>query len=461
MTNNDNILDELFRSKLDDFEQVPPSYVWMKIQEKQKAGKKKVLWQSVRAGSIAAALLLAFLLGWQLQEHRNPIEEKPVVAEQKQSENQKPQRGITGTGEPGEPAVQGKAISEKKASLSYSINQKERILIADDRTNVQEPASMQSSAQSVPLPVTDDVPVESPEPVATPESSTTGRSSEEPFLTEADRAIIEMNKKLYPGDSKKKEVKSWSVGALVAPAYSVNQSSYSAEYAGSMSSQGEKYNISLGGGISVAYQAGKRWSVQSGLHYSRLNQSPGSDENNALQSDVAAISNYNNKVQRESTAGPLLMNGSAGVIRIEKLPASVRVSTAIESLDGRNDLLLNSDNFEQRFEYIEVPLLVRYKMIDKRWGMDMLGGFSANLLVGNEVYLNNGSSDSHVGKTKDMSRLNYSANVGFGMGYRLSNKIELRVEPQLKYYLNSLSNNPDVNFKPYSIGVYTGVSYRF
>ena len=91
MTNNDNILDELFRSKLNDFEEVPPSYVWMKIQEKQKAGKRKRMLYAMRLSGIAAALLLAFLLGWQLQEHRNLLKEGPVVAEKEQQENQVPE----------------------------------------------------------------------------------------------------------------------------------------------------------------------------------------------------------------------------------------------------------------------------------------------------------------------------------------------------------------------------------
>ena len=80
---------------------------------------------------------------------------------------------------------------------------------------------------------------------------------------------------------------------------------------------------------------------------------------------------------------------------------------------------------------------------------------------GNDVFIKNDGGDSYVGKTKDMSRLNYSAGFGFGMGYRLTDKLQLNIEPQLKYYLRSLNNNPDVKFKPYSIGIYTGVSYRF
>ena len=175
--------------------------------------------------------------------------------------------------------------------------------------------------------------------------------------------------------------------------------------------------------------------------------------------DQLGYTYYNNKVHREPT-GQMVMNGSAGVIEIERLPSSVRVSASLESTE-KNQMLLTSDDFEQRFEYVEVPLFVRYKLVDKTWNMHMLGGFSANMLVGNEVFINDGDGRSYVGKTKDMSRMNYSTSIGFGMGYRLTDKIQLNIEPQLKYYLRSLSDNPDVHFKPYSIGVYTGVSYRF
>ena len=156
-----------------------------------------------------------------------------------------------------------------------------------------------------------------------------------------------------------------------------------------------------------------------------------------------------------------MMNASAGVVEIKQLPPTVRVSGVMESAGAGDELRLTNDNFNQRFEYIEIPLLVRYRLVDKIWNMEMLGGVSANMLVGNQVFLKDGGSETYIGETKDMNFMNYSASVGVGLGYRLTGKIRFNIEPQLKYYLQSLSSNPGVSFKPYSIGIYTGVSYRF
>jgi hypothetical protein len=453
MTNNDNILDELFRSKLNDFEQVPPSYVWMKIQEKQKAGKRKRMLHVLRIGGIAAAVLLAFLLGWQLQEDRHHLTERPVVAEQEQQKDQTPEQEQSEKHEPTRSAIQ----EGKMATVDHTQN-------IQPNQDVQGSPKERSSGESFNLLTMADSKIETPELINKLESKGSDSRKEELALTETDRIIIEMNKQFYARKEDVKNDKSWSVGALVSPAYSVNQSSHDAIYASNMSKPGEKRHINLGGGISVEYQTGKRWSIQSGLHYSRLSQSTGGtggSRQDLAVNDELSFTYFNNKVQRESTTGQFLMNGSAGVIGIENLPTSVRVSGSMESAAGNAELLLTSDDFEQRFEYIEVPLFVRYKLIDKTWNMDMLGGFSANMLVGNEAYIKGGNTDSYIGKTKDMSRLNYSASFGFGLGYQLTNKIELHVEPQLKYYLRSLNSNPDVDFKPYSIGIYTGISYRF
>jgi hypothetical protein len=455
MINKDDILDELFRSKLDDFEQVPPSYVWMKIREKQKEGKRRRTLYAMRIGGIAAAVLLAFLLGWQLQEHRELLKESPVVAERDQPEDQ-----VHEQQQPKEnrsSSVQEPATSEKRQA---SLKKKNAMVKAENKQEIQDLAEVPAYQQPSAFLAMTNVKIETPGVIRELKS----KRENELKLTEEDRKIIEMNKRYYGTIPDAKEDKSWSIGAQVSPAYSVNQGSYHATYASNMSGPGERQSLALGGGISVRYEVGKRWSVQSGLQYNRLNQSSGSSGNRedtmfSPSKDQLGYTYYNNKVHREPT-GQMVMNGSAGVIEIERLPSSVRVSASLEST-AESQMLLTSDDFEQRFGYIEVPLLVRYKLIDKTWNMHMLGGFSANMLVGNEVFINDGDGHSYVGKTKDMSRMNYSTSIGFGMGYRLTDKIQLNIEPQLKYYLRSLNDNPDVHFQPYSIGIYTGVSYRF
>jgi hypothetical protein len=91
----------------------------------------------------------------------------------------------------------------------------------------------------------------------------------------------------------------------------------------------------------------------------------------------------------------------------------------------------------------------------------MLGGFSSNILVGNDTYLNRSAGKTYVGETRDMEPLNYSGTMGIGLKYGLTKHISLNVEPRVKYYLNSLSNNSSVTYKPYSIGFFTGISYQF
>lgn len=457
MTKNNNILDELFRSKLNDFEQAPPSYVWLKIQEKQKAGKRRAFMHTVRVAGIAAAVLLAFLLGWQLQEQRN-TQEKPVLAEQEPS----------GSPLPGENVVPPKDISGDKALAKESERPFYRVKNtvvseeSDPRRQVRQVAKAPDEPESLPLLPMAKVKIQTPELLTELKDRSVNKQDEYSELTEKDLLVIELNKQIHQRNPAREEHQSWSVGALVTPAYAVNESSYDEVYASNMSRSGDKQDLSVGAGISVAYQTGRRWSIQSGIHYSRLDQSSGTHGNNQSMSvsEQLGYTYFNNKV-RMQPSGNLLMNASAGVIEIEQLPASIRVSNSLDLAEGSSELLLTSDDFEQRFEYIEIPLLVRYQVIDKAWNMHLLGGMSTNVLVDNDVYLENGNGSSHIGKTKDMNTFNYAASFGFGMGYHLTDKIQLHLEPRLKYYLQSLSNNPDVNFKPYTIGIYTGVSYRF
>jgi hypothetical protein len=86
---------------------------------------------------------------------------------------------------------------------------------------------------------------------------------------------------------------------------------------------------------------------------------------------------------------------------------------------------------------------------------------SSNVLVGNQAYLENSSGKIEIGKTQDMAPLNYSGTVGIGFKYGLSKSIFLNLEPRFKYYLNSLNSNDAVTYKPYTINIFTGLSYQF
>ena len=68
----DKNLDELFRDKLLNYEQEPPAYLLDNILSTvagERRKKKMIFW---RVAGVAAALLIAFVAGWQLNDRDLP-----------------------------------------------------------------------------------------------------------------------------------------------------------------------------------------------------------------------------------------------------------------------------------------------------------------------------------------------------------------------------------------------------
>ncbi|MEL6989030.1 MAG: hypothetical protein AAGK97_14555, partial [Bacteroidota bacterium] len=83
------------------------------------------------------------------------------------------------------------------------------------------------------------------------------------------------------------------------------------------------------------------------------------------------------------------------------------------------------------------------------------------LLNNNEVILNSEDGlQSNLGTANGLNNVSFTTNIGLGVNYKMTDKIKFNVEPSLKYQLNAFDESVG-DFKPYFIGLYTGVSYRF
>ena len=170
---------------------------------------------------------------------------------------------------------------------------------------------------------------------------------------------------------------------------------------------------------------------------------------------------FNTPVNIEANTNKMQMNSPAGVIEFSSIPSGTVLGNSIEDNTKTSAVFVSDARFIQSFEYIEIPLYLRYLIIDSKLDVEMMGGFSSNLLVGNETYMESGNTKSLIGKTNNMETVNYSGTLGIGLKYGLSKRIFLNVEPRIKYYLNSLNSNSSLTYKPYTIGVFTGLSYQF
>lgn len=459
MMKEDKQLDDLFRSKLENFEMKPPAHLWDGILEKQAAAKKKkgmlIWWIS----GTAASLLLAFFLGWELQKGQSDlIHELPIASQQQISDDNnvnkedaaKPFIFAADKNEIVENNVQ-RQDSGTAIAVVDNVNRQIEAYKNDDTNTIVADLKRDSNGQ-----------VDLIKSIISRLGWTEQETDQldelrisEHELTEEDWRIIAANSASFEEEQKKGSEMSWKLGAMVTPVLNVNQTKYTQQYAASMSSSGSARDVSLGGGLTVEMQTRSRWSIQSGIQYNRIAQNaPGSSSvdymaDPSFSSDFVAID--------RSTTGQVVVNGAAGQVVLNSVSESSVVLSDFESAAGIRPLLMTRSEFDQVFDYVEIPLLVRYQLLDRVVGIQLSAGLNTGFLVRNAVY----ASGENVGHTADMNDYTLSSTMGIGFGYKLSSNLQLRLEPQLRYFLQSLSNNDNISYKPYSFGFSTGVSYSF
>ena len=121
--------------------------------------------------------------------------------------------------------------------------------------------------------------------------------------------------------------------------------------------------------------------------------------------------------------------------------------------------IFTQGNLSQKIGYIEVPIEVEINLWQNKFEVNIIGGGSTLILEDNEVTLSTGNTTA-TGKANNLNEVSFSANIGLGLDYNLSERFKLNLEPMLKYQLKTF-DQPNGNVQPYFMGVYTGFSYKF
>ena len=119
-----------------------------------------------------------------------------------------------------------------------------------------------------------------------------------------------------------------------------------------------------------------------------------------------------------------------------------------------------SGDLDQRLGFIEVPLELEYRVIDRKLGVYIIGGFSTFFLNDNEIYADIDGNSTLIGEANNINSTSYSANFGIGVDYSITKRLNVNLEPTFKYQINTF-NNTFGDFQPFFIGVYTGLSFKF
>ncbi|UOK43206.1 MULTISPECIES: outer membrane beta-barrel protein [Flavobacterium] len=249
-------------------------------------------------------------------------------------------------------------------------------------------------------------------------------------------------KKTEEKDSKDQTEKKskWVVSTNFSPIY-MNLNGSRSSLDAKFDENSKSYQTSMSYGAGLKYELNKKWSVRTGVNVLNIEYST-NDITYYRSSEGSGLEHVNE-------------NGNGSGLVIEN-PSPKSIA------HDENGIVTTrySGNLNHKINYVEVPVELTYKILDRKFGIDVIGGVSSFLLNDNKVSVVSSDTSLIIGEANNLNKLHFSTNIGLGLHYSFMRNLHANVEPMLKYQINTYDNNAG-NFKPYFMGIYSGISYRF
>jgi len=429
-------IDIVFRNGLKDYEVLPPQGIWENILPVVR--RKQRPPAVFRAAAMFAVLVSLSALAYWFSKEIPSAPQAPVMA--LNQETFTPSPGIMSPALPVSDNTDASTVS--KGSFVPAEEVVEPVTIANLTPAVQNPdGALHANELAVNSKDNTDYPA--------------------PGYIQARYVGLYEENTLAPADnSAGKAPNRWSLTALVSPTYQSHFSTGTNE-AVSQVMNTEQTVLSYSGGVALSYKISKRFSVRSGLYYSTTGRE---------LSGVAAYSGFKDHFYTKGSPNFTVLTSSGNIytsnndIFLADGLLSDRIQTSYNNnvFDPVKASLTYLDNsIQQNFSYLELPVILKYKIIDRTLDFNLIGGVSSNLLVNNTVFALSDNGKTTVGTTDGMNIITFSSSVGMGMEYNLSDNLSLNLEPTFRYYINPFTDIPGIRIHPYSFGIFSGISYKF
>ncbi len=243
----------------------------------------------------------------------------------------------------------------------------------------------------------------------------------------------------------------------------------------------ENHSMDYGFGITASIAVSPRLSIQTGLGYMNVNQHI---------TDISAFSHIDNNpfYDAEFSPGyghPQNIVTSFGIIRMDSpglyftdtqssrvLMSNTKIPFNVP--DDPKFLTLQGQNLTQFFRFVEVPVILRYTLLEHRFvSLSLKAGVAGNFLVRNDVVLSGMNNNQEViGETFGVRDFSYSGIGGFAFTFPVTSRLHLFVEPTAQMFLqpiakenalpsaDSMSTTTGKTY-PYCFSVNSGISFRF
>ena len=242
-------------------------------------------------------------------------------------------------------------------------------------------------------------------------------------------------------EKEKEKRNRWAVSTNASPVY-FNSISEGSSLDSQFSKNSKEFETTMSYGIGAVYQISNKFSFKTGVNALTFNYNT---DNVLFNTRLNSVTNNIKTLDRNSNSENLAFS-------------------AINSKSDLGDALIllteSKGSIKQELSYVEVPLELSYKILDKKFGIDLIGGVSTLFLNANSISLISDGMEMNIGKANNLNDIHFSSNVGLGFKYNFWKSFNAYFQPMFKYQINTFSENSG-NFKPYFIGLYTGVSFSF
>lgn len=475
-------IDRLFQEKFKNFEAHPSDRVWAGIAQNQKKDNRTIIPLWWKVGGIAAGLLLLFGLGTlfipsstnevtpivnqdtittesgtnqsvvkassdnkeqQASDQTTITSNEQVIAATNSSQrNSQTKSNLTTTSNASGLNSGKTSRSNSKINTSPLSNESNGLIAYSDVNNTTTSSTEKKATTTNQVTKVQKTTIGKEDNPTTIAANETVATKEKDLVEEAKQ--IELNKEENTVALEEENTNSsrWDVGAVAAPVYygDFGGSGLDKQFADNDKSG----DVNLSYGVQVSYAISPKLKIRTGVNNVDLsyNTNDISFSTNSLGRTLRGV-NYADNAKTIAIAD----NSTA--------QNNFNAEGAIPNIG-----VTANGSLQQQLSYLEVPLEAVYIISDKRVGVSLVGGVSTLFLNNNEVVLSSNDFSTNLGTASGVNDVSFTTNIGIGLDYKMTDKVIFNIEPSLKYQLNSFDNTV-VDFQPYYIGVYTGVSYKF
>ncbi len=439
-------IDRLFQEKFKDFEATPDAKIWEAIAATQQKKKKRFIPIWWFSSGVAAMFVLGLLLFPTIRNSYQEENEPVLIPNQTEKNKTKlttSPKDIKITSSPSiikasTPSYQGNAAipSITTTSKSAALLTKNSYVVTKRKEN-QESESKKHNFIS-------------DEKIAMKKLSNHVTDTNTKVITKKEREeekkdfIAEVSKKNVTKNDAKNNRKHWSIAPIlgVVKANTFSQASAIDSNLNNNKVNGEN---SFSYGINVGYKLSEKWTLQSGV---RMQKMLYNTQDVALVESSGINNNLNNVTFNTNATNYLFANS----------PESANSYFLTTNNDSNN---YESGNLLQEVGYIEIPIEVKYKVIThKKINTYLVSGFSSLFLNQNAILVQTADTKQQIGEANNLNSINFSANLGLDISILLNQQLQFTVQPMFQTQLKTFSNSNN-GFKPYAIGVYSGLQYQF